>query len=66
MESKFHISRLPSPATMMRGPNMIKLFCQNCEQEKTHGFKFFAMGGMHPLNGSFFVCDDCLKDAKKK
>lgn len=56
------IQRFPNRATLLRGPNIKALFCQGCCEEKTHGYKFYDP----EINEqSFFVCDECLKAAKK-
>jgi hypothetical protein len=67
MNQHFEITRFPNAANMLRGPNMKGQVCQKCLKEKTHGFKLVEF--IHALNDkhlSIFVCDDCLKQAKKE
>lgn len=61
------LDRFPNRTGMMRGPNMRALFCQSCQEEKTHGFKLFDNSGEVFKSGisAIFICDECLSMAKK-
>lgn len=59
------ITRYPHTAGLKRGANMLTRFCQKCYKQCTHGFDF-SDTATEVLVNSFFVCDDCLKDAKNK
>ena len=66
MNNFFKITRFPGKVFAMRGPNMRRIMCQTCLQEKTHGYRFVEL--VHDQNDrhlSIFVCDDCLNDARR-
>ncbi len=67
MNDKFSIKRYPNHAGLMRGVNMMTKLCQNCLEDKTHGFSFYeGEENGRVLLSSMFVCDDCLTAAKKE
>ena len=55
--------RYPNFAGMMRGNNMIFQWCIECEKNRARGYSFYDENIMKQ---AIFICDDCLKQAKKE
>ena len=57
--------RYPNSAGMMRGNNMMKKWCVECQSECSHGY-FIMYEFSESRSKALFICDDCLKQAKKE
>ena len=63
------IVRYPNKAGLLRGVNMARMFCDKCNKEQSHGYQLQDVLNSAAVGGKYhtvFVCDDCLKQAKKQ